>query len=1345
MSEQVQTAEILFQLSGVGMVETDMRTGRFRRANAAFCELVGYSEAELRGMSYLELTHPDDREHDAQSFAALQRGESRSGTSLTRLLHKDGQTVWAELHVTVLGEGSEQVNLTVVNDVTERRRAEAALEVEKAYAESIVETVHEPLLVLTPDLRVRSANRAFYDHFEVRREETEGQLIYELGNGQWDIPKLRALLEDVLPDSNVFNDYEVSHDFEDIGHRAMLLNARRLDHVQLILLGIRDITERKRAEQVLRVSEERQRFLLELSDALRAQPDEPSIKEQTVKMLAEYLHLDRCWISEVSEQQGISTVGPEHLRPGFPPMSGVFRLSDYAETMRQLATQPLVIPDAADDPRFSDSEKELLAGLQLRALLVVPLRKGQRHVIWALAAAVATPRGWTDGERALLEDVAERTWAAVERARVEAARAASEEKYRTLFETMGQGYCDLELVRDAGGRAVDQRYLELNPAYERLIGIPLAQAKGRTASEVMPELEPWWTETFARIAARGEPERLEYEVASLGRWFEVFAYPRGGDRLTVLYEDVTERRRAEEVLREREARQAFLLKLSDLLQRLEGANDLKAAAMRVLGEHLGVSRAQYHEVDSSGEYYDADGVGYANGLPLLDLKYRIGDFGAFVGEDFAAGRPFRSDDLTLDPRPTAEEREAYALYGIRAGAGVPLIRGGKLVAILAVHNVHPHPWTDPEMELIRETAERVWAAVERARAEAALRDSEERYRTLFESMDEAYAVVEVLADEAGRYNDFVFLEVNPAFTKQTAMPHPVGRKATEILGTPNPLWAEVYGQVAETGEAVRFEAEEPTLGRVFDLYVFRLGGEGSRRVAVLFADITERKRAEAALRASEERLRLTVEGVRDYAIFTLDPERRITSWNPGAERIFGYAEDEALSKPGDILFTPEDRKAGAPEQEARQARERGRAADERWHLRKDGSRFYVSGVTAPLYEGDRLTGYAKIARDLTEQREAEEQLRKWEERYRIALEAAALATWDWDVGADRVVWNEQHYHLFGLEPTPGAETAESFLRFVHPEDLQDVRGALERALVEGDYRAEFRIIRADDAVERWMSGYGRVVERQGDQATRMTGVMFDTTERKRAEAALSELNEALEQRVLERTQALEVSEQRFSQAFYVNPIPACMTTLGRETFVEVNDAFLELTGYERGEVQGRTSRELAMWSSPEDHRRTEAAQKGGAGFRNLELQLRTKDGAVKTILMSAEVIRLDGHEGYLKMFYDISERKQTEEQLHRAIQEVMSNASWFSRSLIDQLRRIRLGDTQGEGEAVELSRREQQVLERLAAGMNNDAIAADLGLSAQTVRNYVSNIYDKLGVRSRAEAVVWARERGFVS
>jgi signal transduction histidine kinase/CheY-like chemotaxis protein len=139
-----------------------------------------------------------------------------------------------------------------MEDVTERRRSEADLKAIETYAQNIVDTVREPLLILDTTLRVRSGNRAFYQTFQVSLEETENRLIYELGNGQWDIPDLRTLLEDIVPKSSVFNDFELEHDFPAIGRRVMLLNARKLQaghHGELLVLAMEDVTERRHAEE----------------------------------------------------------------------------------------------------------------------------------------------------------------------------------------------------------------------------------------------------------------------------------------------------------------------------------------------------------------------------------------------------------------------------------------------------------------------------------------------------------------------------------------------------------------------------------------------------------------------------------------------------------------------------------------------------------------------------------------------------------------------------------------------------------------------------------------------------------------------------------------------------------------------------------------------------------------------------------------------------------------------------------------------------------------------------------------------------------------------------------------
>ena len=152
--------------------------------------------------------------------------------------------MWFQMRVMPYRTSENRINGVAVtfNDISAIKELEETLQGAKSYAQSIVETVREPLLVLNSGMQVVSANRSFYETFRVTPQETEGKLIYALGNYQWDIPGLHRLLEDILPKNTVFESYEVEHDFPEIGRRIMRLNARRMDKEDLILLAMEDVT-----------------------------------------------------------------------------------------------------------------------------------------------------------------------------------------------------------------------------------------------------------------------------------------------------------------------------------------------------------------------------------------------------------------------------------------------------------------------------------------------------------------------------------------------------------------------------------------------------------------------------------------------------------------------------------------------------------------------------------------------------------------------------------------------------------------------------------------------------------------------------------------------------------------------------------------------------------------------------------------------------------------------------------------------------------------------------------------------------------------------------------------------
>src|SRR5205807_7611138 len=178
-----------------------------------------------------------------------------------------------------------------------------------------------------------------------------------------------------------------------------------------------------------------------------------------------------------------------------------------------------------------------------------------------------------------------------------------------------------------------------------------------------------------------------------------------------------------------------------------------------------------------------------------------------------------------------------------------LLRVAANQAVVALQEArHLHQQKCAALELERHVADRT---AELTTANHALRESEKKYRTLFDSIDEGFCTIEVLFDGNDNPIDYRFLEVNPSFEKQTGIQNAQGRRMREIAPQHEEHWFEIYGRIALTGEPVRFEGQAAQLQRWYDVYAFRTGEPAERKVAILFKDITERKQAEAELRRSE--------------------------------------------------------------------------------------------------------------------------------------------------------------------------------------------------------------------------------------------------------------------------------------------------------------------------------------------------------------------------------------------------------------------------------------------------------------------------------------------------------------
>jgi PAS domain S-box-containing protein len=314
------------------------------------------------------------------------------------------------------------------------------------------------------------------------------------------------------------------------------------------LIGLsQDITERKRSEEALRKSEERQAFLLKLSDALRAEPDAGAAANRAVMLLADALQTDRCYITAFRPGADFWDVVVETHSPHLPPLPAQIRAEDHPESVLRLpADQTLVYDNIAEHAGLTDRDRASLAAMDFGALVAAFVRRGAGNAVWGMVAVAERPRRWTPTEVALVEQAAERTWAAMERARAEEVLRASEEKYRALFESIDEGFCTFDMIFDDAGVPIDYRFVEYNPAFERHTG--LTGVVGRTIREIVPDQDREWLEIYGGVAMTGEPVRVIRYGQALKRWFAIYAFRVGEPeqrRVAALFSDITARKEVE--------------------------------------------------------------------------------------------------------------------------------------------------------------------------------------------------------------------------------------------------------------------------------------------------------------------------------------------------------------------------------------------------------------------------------------------------------------------------------------------------------------------------------------------------------------------------------------------------------------------------------------------------------------------------------------------------------------------------------------------------------------------------------------------------------------------------------
>ncbi|HET6556158.1 MAG TPA: PAS domain S-box protein [Prolixibacteraceae bacterium] len=362
------------------------------------------------------------------------------------------------------------------------------------------------------------------------------------------------------------------------------------------------------------------------------------------------------------------------------------------------------------------------------------------------------------------------------------------------------------------------------------------------------------------------------------------------------------------------------------------------------------------------------------------------------------------------------------------------------------------------------------------------------------------------------------------------------------------------------------------------------------------------------------------------AIMVRNVDDRIIYWNKGAERKYGWNFEEVS---GNIAQDQLKTEFPIPLSEIKaQVAEKGIWEGELIHSRKDGNKIVMnSRWIAHKDQKGHFSGILEINRDITNQKQIEKELRLLNERISTATRSAQVGIWDWDIGNNHLVWDDQMYTLYAIRKKDFPEAFEAWLNGLHPEDRESINRIVQQAIRgEQQYDTEFRIVWPDGTV-RWIKAAGQVFFDENKIPLRMVGINFDITDRKKMEKTLRE------------------SEEKFRKAFSINPDAIAITRLSDGKFISVNNGFNQIFGYDGEEIIGKTSLEINTWHNPEDRKEFVRRMNENGFVQNFEVKLYTKQRELKHTLFSAAIIDLENTSYILSTVRDITERKLAEQEL----------------------------------------------------------------------------------------------------
>ena len=725
----------------------------------------------------------------------------------------------------------------------------------------------------------------------------------------------------------------------------------------------------KETSDALSTAVKQQTFQLKISDALWPLGNPVDIEEVATKIVMDFMDADRCFYSTIEEDNVI--ILRDAVRGDMPSVAGVHPISSFPLYRAVLsAGHPFVVDDVRTNNVLDEDLKKLCLQSQYGSFINVPVIKNNKAVgLFSLVQAKS--RKWTDAEVQLTIETAERTWAAVERAKAEEALRKSEEKYRSLFNFIDKAVSTIDIIFDENQKAIDFLFIENNAAFTKLTGLP-ENIIGRKWLEFVSVINPHVADIFERVIKTGEPVRTENHVEDLDRWHDIFftlSGEVGSNRIICVYSDITDRKNEQE-------KQTYNLKLSDAIKDLIDPVEIQLTACRILGEHAKVNRVLYGEVIDEEQIIINNN--YVNGVLPIIATLDAEQYGRNVIDAFKRNEKVIISDITTDPEYSEEAKQSFLSVDVVANAGMGLVKGGRWVATFGMHTNAPRKWTATEIWLLEETAERTWAAVERAKAEQALRQSEEKYRTLFTSIDQGFVLCELVRNKEGKGIDYYMLEVNPTYEKQTGLSIEMvlGKTVLQAFPTFDMWWIDTFAAVVDNQRPVVFEKYFENTYRWHEIKAYP--GEKDK-FSVLFSDITERKQAEENIKESESRFR-TMADASPVLIWTLDENGSSSYYNKTFLDFIGVTEEEDISDwrkivhPDDVEFTFSTINTVIAERRSYSLELRLLRADGQW-------RWVLAQGNPSMGADNEFLGFVGSSVDITEQKQAEEKIKESEKRF----------------------------------------------------------------------------------------------------------------------------------------------------------------------------------------------------------------------------------------------------------------------------------------------------------------------------------------------------------------------------